>query len=109
MARKIHQERKPLSQPAAVEGSFWVRFWHKPVRAERLALMRIALAAALLGDQLIQYLPYLADYFGPNGVAPAGTHDAYQLQNWRISTFFFSTDNMQTIYLLFGLWMATTL
>ena len=63
--------------------SFWTRFWHEPVRAERLALMRIFLGVALLTDLLFQYLPNLMDFFGPTGVAPRGLHDEYQMRSWR--------------------------
>src|SRR5438445_642538 len=61
----------------------WARFWHQPVRAERLALMRILLGLSLLTDQLFQYLPNLEEFFGPTGVAPRGLHDWYQLAVWR--------------------------
>jgi hypothetical protein len=98
------------ASPAATRAdSLWVRFWHAPVRAERLALMRILLATALLADQLVQFLPNFADFYGPNGVAPAGLHDARQLGDWRLSYVFFGTDNLYFLYPVFGLWVAATI
>ncbi|HYV35795.1 MAG TPA: HTTM domain-containing protein [Gemmataceae bacterium] len=88
---------------------FWVRFWHKPVRAERLALMRIMLTTALLADQLVQYAPNLAEFFGPEGVAYAGLWDVRQLKEWRISYVFFGTDNLFVIYSAFALWVTVTI
>src|SRR5215475_2492192 len=40
------------------------RWWTAPVRAERLAALRIGLAALLLVDVLTTYLPHANDYFG---------------------------------------------
>lgn len=89
--------------------SVWIRFWHKPVRGERLAIARIAVAATLLADQLFQYLPNLALFFGPNGYAPAGVNDAYLLRAWRWTILFFNTDDMTIIWMAFALWVAVTL
>lgn len=86
----------------------WVRFWHEPVRAERLALMRILLGAALLTDQLFQYLPHLEEFFGPQGVAPQGLHDAYQLKLWRWTVLLFHHDAPGVIYPCFWAWVAVT-
>jgi len=86
----------------------WVRFWHRPVRAERLALMRIMLAAALLGDQLLQFLPNLDEFYGPNGTGAAGIFDDYQLKMWRVTYFFFGTDNLAILYPVAWLWVAAT-
>jgi hypothetical protein len=49
------------------------RWWTGPVRAERLAALRIGLAAVLLFDVLVNYLPHARDLYGPDGLAgPAG-------------------------------------
>ncbi len=50
------------------------RWWTEPVRAERLAVLRIGLAAVLLIDILTTYLPHLHDFFGPNSL---GTPDMF--------------------------------
>src|SRR5260370_18779267 len=39
-------------------------WWTEPVRAERLAALRIGFAIVLLVDVLVQYLPHYADFFG---------------------------------------------
>ena len=64
-----------LSQAVVVGLKPWLpRFlarwpsWTEPVRAERLAILRIGVAAVLLLDILANYLPHLADLFGPNSL-----------------------------------------
>jgi hypothetical protein len=86
----------------------WSRFWHVPVRAERLALMRILLALAMLTDQLFQLLPNLPDFWGPEGIAPQGTHDTFQLRHWYWTVFFFNTDHLPTLYTVFSAWVGAT-
>jgi hypothetical protein len=51
--------------PGALGRSKW---WTSPVPAERLAALRIALAAVLLVDVLL-YLPHLGDFFGADSLA----------------------------------------
>jgi hypothetical protein len=85
-----------------------VRFWHAPLRAERLGLMRVLLGLSLLTDQLFQYLPNFREFFGPEGVAPAGLHDAYQLSQWRWTAAFFYTDDLSVLYPAFFAWVAVT-
>jgi hypothetical protein len=48
-------------------------WWTQPVRAERLAALRIGLAAVLLLDLLVTYLPRAADFFGPDSLGSPGT------------------------------------
>jgi uncharacterized membrane protein YphA (DoxX/SURF4 family) len=86
----------------------WQRFWHEPVRAERLAVTRILLAFALLTDQLFQYLPHLDLFYGPEGVAPAGVHDEWLLQNWGWTVLVFNTDDMTEVTALFWLRVGLT-
>jgi hypothetical protein len=40
------------------------RWWTQPIRAERLAALRIGLSAVLLIDVLTTYLPHAADFYG---------------------------------------------
>jgi uncharacterized membrane protein YphA (DoxX/SURF4 family) len=44
------------------------RWWNEPVAAERLAVLRIGLAALLLLDILCTYLPVASAFFGPNSL-----------------------------------------
>jgi hypothetical protein len=46
-------------------------WWTVPVRAERLAALRIGLAAVLLLDVLFSYLPHAADSYGRDGLGAA--------------------------------------
>jgi hypothetical protein len=89
--------------------SAWVRFWHEPVRAERLAVTRIFFGVALLTDQLFQFLQHFTDFFGPGGVGYAGLHDEWQLKNWRWTILLFGTDEMSIVSIVFGAWMAATI
>jgi uncharacterized membrane protein YphA (DoxX/SURF4 family) len=86
----------------------WQRFWHEPVRAERLAITRIFLGLALLSDQLIQYWPHFAACYGPEGVAPAGVHDQWLLKNWRWTILLFNTDDLAVVAVCFWLRVAVT-
>jgi len=70
-----------VSDPVFVGVNPWLpyplsrsRWWTEPVRAERWAAFRIALAAALLLDILASYLPIARDLFGPNSL---GSPDAF--------------------------------
>ncbi len=88
--------------------SLWVRFWHQPVRAERLAGMRIAMALCLLTCELFEFLPNLGEFFGPDGAAPAGLYSSNQLWVWKWSPVFFDTDDPVIFRTVFGLWVAAT-
>jgi hypothetical protein len=50
--------------------SAW-EWWSRPVRAERLAVLRIGLAAFLLIDILTSYRPHLHAFFGSEGLGGA--------------------------------------
>lgn len=89
--------------------SIWTRFWHEPIRAEGLALTRILLGICLVTDQLVQYLPYLDIFYGPEGVAPTGVHDEWLLSVWRWTILPFHTDNMLVINTLFWLRFAASI
>lgn len=55
-------------------------WWVEPVRAERLAALRIGIALFTLFDVLTSYLPRSGDYFGPDSVGPADVF-AYRFKN----------------------------
>ena len=40
------------------------KWWTEPVRAERLAALRIGVGIVLLFDVLVHYLPQVGDFFG---------------------------------------------
>ncbi len=48
------------------------RWWTEPVPAERLAALRIGLAAVLLVDVLTTYLPHAGDFFGRDSLGRPG-------------------------------------
>jgi hypothetical protein len=96
------------SMSAARLRRLWEDFWHEPLRAERLALTRILLGTALLCDQLFQYLPNLPEFFGPEGVAPAGLYEAYSLRRWHWPVLLFPTDDLGTVGALFWVWVGAT-
>jgi hypothetical protein len=50
-------------------------WWSAPVRAERLALLRIGVGLVLLVDVLCNYAPYTLDYFGQGGLGDPGAFD----------------------------------
>ncbi|MBM4070680.1 MAG: hypothetical protein FJ271_17255 [Planctomycetes bacterium] len=97
-----------MSSISSEYSNSWQRFWHEPVRAQRLAVTRIFLALALLTDQLIQYLPHLSMFYGPEGVAPTGVHDEWLLDTWRWTILIFNTDDVILVTLAFWLRVAVT-
>lgn len=97
------------STTSAAPRSLWTRFWHYPLRAERLALMRILLGFALLTDQLFQLLPNLADFYSDTGVAPEGLFDKYQMRKWRWTILLFNSGDLSILYPTFALWVLATL
>lgn len=82
----------------------WTRLWHQPLRAERLGLMRLCIGLALLGEQLVEFLPNLPVLYGPEGIAPDGARTSLALGRWRWATLFFYTDDLFTVYVVFWLW-----
>lgn len=52
-------------------------WWTRPVRAEKLAALRIAMGLCLLADLLLTYGPHVHDFFGPGSL---GAPDIYA---WR--------------------------
>ena len=50
-------------------------WWNTPVRAERLAILRIGVGLVLLVDVLCNYAPDTLDYFGHDGLGDPGVFD----------------------------------
>lgn len=70
------QNKNPVGRRVCAGPDPWLpwplsrsRWWTRPIRAERLAALRIGLAAVLLIDVLITYLPAIGDITGPNKLA----------------------------------------
>ncbi len=53
------------------------RWWTEPVRAERLAALRIGLALVLLVDLVSCYLPQLHEFYGPDSLTRVGDRDVF--------------------------------
>ncbi len=71
--------------PPPLSRSAW---WTKPVRAERLAALRIGLAAVLLIDILTTYLPHIEDLFVPGSLGGAAVFPGvFQGGSWNWSLF----------------------
>jgi hypothetical protein len=73
-----------MSEPRVVGVKPWLpwplsqwRWWTEPVRAERLAALRIGLALVLLIDLLTSYLPRLHDLFGLDSLTRLGDRDLF--------------------------------
>jgi hypothetical protein len=84
-------------------------FWHEPVRAERLAAFRILVGAALLTDQLFQYLPFWGYLFGPNGTGSFALNEAWMASNWRWPFLFFFSESQWVLGLWFLAWVVSAL
>src|SRR5260370_40309023 len=84
------------------------RWWREPVRAERLAAMRIVLAGVLLLDLLLTYWPNLSDFFGRNGLGDQSIFGFYtSLPSWRWSLVR-GIENPAILQVALGLWLAAT-
>jgi hypothetical protein len=84
-------------------------WWTAPVRAERLAALRIGVAAALLIDILGCYLPYLDAFLGPHSLGAPEVFAASGADGiFRWSVFRWSSDPRVT-HLLFFAWGASSL
>jgi hypothetical protein len=84
----------PAAEPSAVERTVvgvrpWLpwplsrwRCWTAPVRAERLASLRIALGLVLLLDVLFTYLPHSRDFFGRDSLGSPPLFDYWYRPHW---------------------------
>ncbi len=88
--------------PGSLGRSAW---WTEPVRAERLAALRIGVAVVLLADIVATYLPRLGDFFGPGSLgSPEVFARAGQL-TWRWSILR-GVEEPWVFALIFALWLA---
>jgi Vitamin K-dependent gamma-carboxylase len=85
------------------------RCWTEPVRAERLAMLRIGLSMCLLFDICYNYAPRMMLYFGQGGLGDPDIFD------WRFHTprttwsLLRGFGDGSLIYLALTIWIATTL
>lgn len=89
------------SNPVA---QWWDTLWHSQVAAERLALVRITTCIALLGDILVQQLPFYSEMFSSSGIEPAGYSDVALLKSWRWTAYFFTPSGV-SLGVAFGAWL----
>src|SRR4051794_6736598 len=68
--------------PGAFGRSKW---WTQPVRAERLAALRIGVGLVLLFDILFTYLPSYTDFFGVGSVSAPGSYATASFLEWHRS------------------------
>lgn len=90
-------------------GAAWTEFWYKPIAAERLALVRIVTAVAVLTEMLFQQLPHFSMLYGPEGLAPQGYPEADLLKSWRWTGMFFTTDSYGVYILAYVAWAVVML
>ena len=106
---------KESSPPVVVGVSPWLpwpfsawSWWTEPVRAERLAMLRIGVALCLLIDILYHYAPETLNYFGSGGLGDP------TIFNWRFQTprttwsLLRGVGDLPTLYLSLGIWFAMT-
>ena len=84
------------------------RWWTEPVRAERLAAMRIGLAGFLLLDIFLTYLPNLEVFFGGNSLGDPSIFEFYtSAPFWRWSLLK-GIENPAILQAALWLWVAAT-
>jgi hypothetical protein len=84
-------------------------WWTKPVRAERLAGLRIGLAAFLLLDIVSTYLPHVHDFFGRNSLGSPEAFGWYgQVPHWHWSILW-GVEDSQVLRLAVLFWAGSAL
>lgn len=83
----------------------WHEFWHRPIAAERLTLLKWATCLALLTDITVQQLPWFTDLFGERSLLQHGFSDAASLRSWRWTAYFFAPSG-EEVLLCFVVWVA---
>src|ERR1700722_12277560 len=83
-------------------------WWTEPVRAERLAALRIGVALCLLADVCYHYVPEALNYFGKGGIGDP------TIFNWRFQTprttwsLLRGVGDGANLYLALAIWIAAT-
>ena len=84
-------------------------WWTEPVRAERLALLRIGVAVCLIADILIFYAPHTLTFFGKGNLGDSAVFDwnfRAPRMNWSLLR---GVSDASVLYLALFLWIAMTL
>jgi uncharacterized membrane protein YphA (DoxX/SURF4 family) len=99
-----------LSQPTPTHpwhgfSAGWNRFFHAPIDARRLALVRISYALLMLVYLAILY-PDLDTWFGPAGLVPADIYEqARQPQQWSVLRWLPNDSRAASDWLQFVFWL----
>lgn len=83
-------------------------WWSEPVRAERLAALRIGLGLVLLFDIAWNYAPYLIEYYGKGGLGDPALFDWYFQSNRTHWSLLRGVGHEAGLYLALCLWIALT-
>jgi len=83
-------------------------WWTDPVRAERLAALRIGLAISLLVDIFVQYLPHFSDYFGAGSLGSPEVFSGRGTNHWHWSLFC-SLEESRLFLPVILIWLAATI
>lgn len=86
------------------------RWWTEPVRAERAAALRIAVAGVMLIDLLTTYAPVLHTYYGPGSLGEPSFFDYYfraPKWNWTVLRGLGGPDPVMW-YFAVAAWLAAT-
>ena len=92
--------------PSPLSRSPW---WTEPVRAERLAALRMGVGLVLLLDILGTYLPRMNDFFGPASLTPPDSF-AGQVPSWQWHRVWF--DQVPSVagwYGILGVWATAAM
>jgi hypothetical protein len=92
--------------------SWWIRFWHEPILAQRLGLFRIVFGLTIFTDQCIQFLPYFSYLYGPHGASPPAGDLTVMSSSWAwsglVPAYFIDTSDWTVIRVIFGIWVLVT-
>lgn len=92
--------------PWPLSASAW---WTEPVRAERLALLRIGLTLCLIADVLLNYLPDTIAFYGKGGLGDPANFD-WRFRSERMTwSLLRGVGDPTNFHLSLTIWLAATL
>jgi hypothetical protein len=91
--------------------SFLARFawWTEPVRAERLASLRIGVAAVLLLDIFGHYLPWATDFLGPGSLGATEVFPPMSGDRYYVWSLFRGVESPAAWHGIFALWILSAM